>query len=235
MNRFHVVLVLGLLTALPGTAAEDAKSPNTLTDQEKKDGWKLLFDGKSLDGWRKFKKQVTAGWTVQDGAIMLEKPGSGDLMTVAKYGNFEFAIDFKFESGNNSGIIYRCSEDGGTTYTTGPEMQVMTHPPTASKLGKNGGGSLYDMYEPTSNPFKGAGEWTTFKIVCNGKHIEHWVNGVKVVDCEMGSEDWNTRLAASKWKNVKLFASQPTGYIALQDHGGKLAFRNVKIKVLPEK
>jgi len=88
------------------------------------------------------------------------------------------------------------------------------------------------MYAPTANAMKPADQWNTFKIVANGKHIEHWMNGVKVVDCEIGSDDWNQRLATSKWKNEKLFVSQPTGHIALQDHGGKMLFRNIKIKVL---
>jgi len=225
-------LLLAVLVLMPARAA-DEPAPNTLSAQEQKDGWKLLFDGKSLDGWRVFKKQDAAGWTVRDGAITLEKPGSGDLMTKEKYGNFEFSIDWKFESGNNSGIIYRVTEEVSPSYVSGPEMQVMPHK-AGDKLGKNSGGSLYDMYAPTANPFKPADQWNSFKIVCNGKHIEQWVNGVKVVETDIGSDDWNTRLAASKWKNAKLFASQPSGHIALQDHGGKLAFRNAKIKVLPE-
>lgn len=213
-------------------AADDKDAPpNTLSAQEMKDGWKLLFDGKSLDGWRVFKKEDAKGWTVKDGTLYLEKPGAGDLMTKEKYGNFEMTIDWKIETGNNSGLIYRVSEEGGTTYVSGPEMQIANHKADA-KLGKNDGGSLYDMYAPTSNPLKPADQWNTFKVVCNGKHIEQWVNGVKVVDCDIGSDDWNKRLEASKWKKEKLFATQPAGHIALQDHGSKLAFRNVKIKLL---
>lgn len=225
-------MVSGFLIPGPVRAADDKEpTPNTLTPQEMKDGWKLLFDGKSLDSWRVFKKQDAKGWTVKDGTLYLEKPGAGDLMTREKYGNFELTIDWKIETGNNSGLIYRVSEEGGTTYVSGPEMQVANHKADA-KLGKNDGGSLYDMYAPTSNPLKPADQWNTFKVLCNGKHIEHWVNGIKVVDCDIGSDDWNKRLAASKWKNEKLFATQPAGHIALQDHGSKLAFRNLKIKVL---
>ena len=224
-------------SALTVQAADDKESPpNTLTAQETKDGWKLLFDGKSLDGWRVFKKQDAKGWTIKDGLLYLEKPGSGDLITKDKFGNFELSVDWKVESGNNSGILYRVSEEGSTTYISGPEMQVMNHKEGA-KLGKNDAGSLYDMYAPSANAMKPADQWNSFKIVTNGKHIEHWMNGVKVVDCDIGSDDWNKRIASSKWKNEKLFASQPTGHIALQDHGGKMLFRNIKIKVLaaPEK
>lgn len=234
-SRLSTLLAAGLL-GLPLAVialAEEKGPPNTLTEAEAKEGWKLLFDGKSLDAWRRFKKQDTAGWSVKDGAIYLDKPGSGDLMTRDKFANFEFSVDFKFESGNNSGIIYRCTEEGGTTYTSGPEMQVANHKPT-DKLGKNSGGALYDMYAPSRNPYTGS-DWVTFKIVCKGPHIEHWVNGVKVVDCDIGSPDWNEKLASSKWKNNKLFAAAPAGHIALQDHGGKVLFRNVKIRVLPDK
>jgi hypothetical protein len=232
------VIALALLTALAGlglSAAEagDGAAPNTLTAQEKKDGWKLLFDGKTLDGWRVFKKKGTRGWAVKDGAIYLEKPGSGDLMTEAQYGNFVFSVDWKFESGNNSGIIYRVGEQGAETWITGPEMQVLTEYPKA-KFTKNSGGALYDMYAPKVSALKPRDQWNTFKIVANGKHLEQWVNGVKVVDCDIGSDDWNARLARSKWKNNKLFASLPSGHIALQDHEARIFFRNVKIKVLPE-
>ncbi|MEX2212606.1 MAG: DUF1080 domain-containing protein, partial [Phycisphaeraceae bacterium] len=115
-------------------------------------------------------------------------------------------------------------------YISGPEMQVMHHKP-GDKLGKNSGGSLYDMYVPTENPFKGD-VWTTYKIVCKGNHIQQYVNGVKVVDVEIGSDDWKAVYAKSKWAKQALFATQKTGYIALQDHGAKISFRNAKIRVI---
>jgi hypothetical protein len=232
--RLWITCLAAALLAAPAVADDKDAPPNTLTAQEMKDGWKLLFDGKSLDSWRVFKKQDAKGWTVKDGLLYLEKPGSGDLITKDKFGNFELVVDWKIESGNNSGILYRVSEEGGTTYVSGPEMQVMNHKEGA-KLGKNDAGALYDMYAPTSNAMKPADQWNTFKVVANGKHIEHWMNGVKVVDCDIGSDDWNKRIAASKWKNEKLFAAQATGHIALQDHGGKMLFRNLKIKSLDEK
>lgn len=231
MHRFLSLTLCVVLASTLQTLGQDSAS-NILTDQEKKDGWKLLFDGKSLDGWRVYKKKDVGGWVAKEGTVFLEK-GGGDLMTAEKYANFEFSVDFKFAKGNNSGVIYRVAEENGPSWATGPEMQVMAHGPK-DKLGKNSGGSLYDMYEPATNPFKGADQWNTLKVVADGKHFEHWVNGVKVVDTTIGSEDWNTRLAKSKWKSQKLFASQSTGHIALQDHGGQVAFRNIKIKVLPD-
>jgi len=218
-----------------GFAAAQDEELNTLTAAEKKAGWKLLFDGKTLNGWRRYNNKDTTGWAVKNGGITLLKPGSGDLITKKKYGNFEFSVDWKFETGNNSGIIYRLAETKGAPWTTGPEMQVMSHNPDQKNLGKNSGGSLYDMYAPTSNPFKGKDVWTRYKIVARGKHIEHWVNGVKVVDCEIGSDDWKKRLANSKWKKYKDFASQSSGYISLQDHGGVIYYRSIKIRTLDKK
>lgn len=238
MKPHHLiaVAVLALVLSLGWqTARSDGPltPPNTLTEQEKKDGWKLLFDGKTLNGWRVYKGKDSKGWVVKEESIHLEKPGSGDLITEEKFANFEFAIDWRFETGNNSGIIYRVAETGGPSWATGPEMQVMYHNPK-DKLGKTSGGSLYDMFAPTANPFKGKDSWTTFKIVARGKHLEHWVNGVKVVETDIGSAAWNEALDKSKWKKYSQFASQPTGHIGLQDHGGKIYFRNVKIRLLPD-
>ncbi len=234
--RFLSLWMIGLgsiLSVIPvemATAA-DAET-NTLTKAEAESDWKLLFDGKSLDAWRIYKKdQGTGGWVAKDGALYLEKPGNGDLMTIAKYGDFELSLDWKFEAGNNSGIIYRVQETNGASHNTGPEMQVTPQKPS-DKLGKNAGGSLYDMYAPTKNAFQEEQEWVNYRIVAKGNHIEHWVNGEKVVDCDIGSDDWKSRYEASKWKSLPDFAAAKSGHIALQDHGAKVLYRNVKIREL---
>lgn len=208
-----------------------APPANTLTAEEQSAGWKLLFDGKSTAGWRVYKKQDAGNWIAKDGALYLEKPGSGDLITAEKYGDFELTLDWKFETGNNSGVIYRALETNGPSYMTGPELQVM--PQKASdKLGKNSGGSLYDMYAPSENAFQDGQEWVTYKVVAKGKHIEHWVNGKQVVSVDIGSDDWNSRYNGSKWAKAKDFAAASEGHICLQDHGAKIMFRNVKIRAL---
>ena len=217
---------LCLALMISWTQAGEDKA-NTLTPQERNDGWKLLFDGKTLTGWRVYKKEDAGNWTVKDGQLV---SGGGDLMTAEQYGDFIFSVDWKFVKGNNSGIIYRVGEEGKTAWVTGPEMQIMTHGPD-DKLGKTAGGSLYDAFAPTANALKPATEWNTFKIVASGKRIEHWVNGKKVVDVEIGSDAWNKAIEQSKWKDNKLFASRPAGHIALQDHGGQIVFQNIKIKV----
>lgn len=223
--RWPLSIAFGLIfSLLMGTGVD-------LFAADKEAEWQPLFDGKSLEGWRVYNKQGTGNWTVKDGAIFLEKSGGGDLMTEKKYGDFELSLEWKFEKGNNSGVIYRVQETKGPSYITGIEMQVMPQKPT-DKLGKNSGGSLYDMYAPTGNPFAKEQEWVEYRIVCKGKHVEQWVNGQKVVDCDIGSDDWNSRYAASKWKDKSEFASFPEGHIALQDHGANILFRNVKIREL---
>ena len=230
MKRYSVLFLTGAVFMMVN-AIHAGDNINALSKEEKKQGWKLLFDGKSLDGWRVYRKKDTKGWVVKDGAIHLTKGGSGDLMTMEKYGDFEFSIDWKFVKGNNSGIIYRVKEMNGPPWATGPEMQVMSQNPK-DKLGDTSGGSLYDMYAPKVNAFKGKDQWTTYKVKCQGNHIQHYVNGELVVDTEIGSKDWQEHLAKSKWKSRKTFATVPVGHITLQDHGAQIMFRNVKIRVL---
>jgi hypothetical protein len=230
-----LAVVTSAIAAEPPTISPP-KNPhvNKLTPEEEQAGWKLLFDGKSTEGWRVYNKKDAGSWTVKDGALYLEKPGSGDLMTADKYADFELSLDWKFETGNNSGVIYRVVETKGPSYITGPELQVMPQKST-DKLGKNSGGSLYDLYAPTVNSFPQITDpdyWINYKVVAKGKHLEHWVQGQKVVECDIGSDDWNSRYAGSKWAKQKEFAAAAEGHIALQDHGAKIMFRSVKLRVL---
>jgi len=219
-----------LMTAILAMAAAQ---DNALTDDEKKAGFKLLFDGKSLDGWRGYKKdKAPAGWTVVEGSLA-RTGGGGDLLTVEQFENFELKIDWKVAPGANSGIIYRCTEAEGAPYMTGPEYQVLDDAKHGD--GKNGltsAGSLYAVYAPSKKTAKPAGEWNSTRIVVNGKKVEHWLNGEKVVDCEIGSEDWVKRVAGSKWKDAKKYGLEPKGHVDLQDHGDKVEFKNIKIRVI---
>ncbi len=230
MKRPYIFALL-LVTA-SSACADDVAAPNTLTSQEKQHGWKLLFDGKSLAGWRLYNKKGTGNWSAQDGTIV---SGADDLMTTAQYGDFKLSVDWKFASDNgNSGILYRVGETNGPSWQTGPEMQILGNRPN-TKLAKYDAGTFYDLFPPSKNALKPVTEWNTFKIICDGKHFEHWVNGVKVVDTTMGSDAWNKALAASKFKDNKEFASHSSGYICLQEHGNKVYFRNIKIHVLGER
>jgi hypothetical protein len=206
---------------------------NTLTEDEKKDGWKLLFDGKTTEGWRGYNKdKMPDGWQVVEGVLTRAK-GGGDICTVEEFDDFELSIDWRVAPGGNSGIMYRVAESKAPPYVTGPEYQVLDDDKHGD--GKNpitSAGSLYAVYAPSKKVAKPAGEWNRSKIVAKGKKIEHWLNGEKVVDCEIGSEDWNQRISKSKWKGEANYGKVPKGRIDLQDHGDKVEFKNIKIRAL---
>jgi hypothetical protein len=208
-----------------------AAEPNTLTEAEKAEGWELLFDGKSAANWMswKTKKPLELGaWVVADGALVKEK-GGGDIYTARAFENFELSLEWKTEG--NSGILFRVNpEAGGPIYKVAPEMQIDV---TTGKKSTDAGG-LYELYdidcegEKKMDP-KG---WNTVKIrLVNGKGT-HWFNGVKVAEYEIGSADWKERVAKSKFKDWAGFAETAKGHIGLQEHGAKVSFRNVKVRVV---
>ena len=172
------------------------------------------------------------GWQAVDGALARVK-GGGDILTVGEYGDFELMIDWRIAAKGNSGIMYRVAESESAPYMTGPEYQVLDDAGHAD--GKNpvtSAGSIYDVYAPTKKVVKPANEWNHTKIVAKGNHLEHWLNGEKVCEAEIGSEDWNAKVAKSKWAKVTSYGKETKGKIDLQDHGNKVEFKNIKIKVL---
>jgi hypothetical protein len=220
--------LMAILTLLPAVAQD-----NTLTEDEKRAGWKLLFDGKTTEGWKGYKKdKVSEGWQVIEGVLTLAK-GGGDICTVEEFADFEFKIDWKISSGGNSGIMWRVAETKGQPYETGPEYQVLDNEKHGDgKRPVTSAGSIYDVYPPAKNVCKPAGEWNSTRIVLKGKHVEHWLNGEKVVEAEIGSEDWNAKIAKSKWAKVDSYAKETKGHIDLQDHGNKVEFKNIKVLIL---
>lgn len=246
MKQFIISgLILGLFAfGIPQT-------PNTLTGKEKKEGWKLLFDGKTTNGWRgaytnKFPEK---GWDVMDGMLTIQQSdGSeshsfGDIVTDAEYSDFDLMFDFKLTEGANSGLKYFVAEESpkpkGSAY--GLEFQVLDddkHPD--AKLGRNGNrtvGSLYDLIPAQGKKASPIGEWNTGRVVSKGKHVEHWLNGKKVVDYERGSEAFRKDVALSKYSAPSYntngrFGEAPKGHILLQDHGNRVYFRNIKIRPL---
>ncbi|HTV00123.1 MAG TPA: DUF1080 domain-containing protein [Luteitalea sp.] len=197
-------------------------------------GWTPLFDGKTLAGWQGFKgKPLGPGWKVVDGAIVLDGK-AGDLVSAKEYANFELELEFKIAEGGNSGIMYRVTNEGDAPYYSGPEYQILDnerHPD-----GKNGPDRFtaanYDLIAPTGAPNEPAGEWNTAKIVVNGNHVEHWLNGTKVVTYEFASPEWNKLVAESKFKAWPIYGKASRGHIVLQDHGNHVEFRNIRIKEL---
>lgn len=226
--------------------AEEAKlSPNTevamntLTDAEKKEGWELLFDGKTLNGWRMYQSKNADCWGVQDGVIYCKGSDTdksdlrADLISEQEFENFELSIEWKIASGGNSGIMYHVSEKYPAAYLSGPEYQLIDdegYPGTLEDWQKTA--ADYAMYNTTSRPTKPVGQFNETKIVVNGNHREHWLNGVKVLEFEAWGEDWNKRKAEGKWKDTPEYGMEKTGHICLQDHGSGVWFRNIKIRKL---
>ncbi len=224
----------------------DQKPINQITAAEKGSGWKLLFDGATWNGWRGFHSdKIPAGWTIEDGCIKklpaegeLGRAG-GDLITVDQFDNFEFSVEWKLSKGANSGIKYLISESLPPTGRSGVsfEYQVLddeNHPDAKAGIaGNRTAGSLYDLIpaikEKKLNP---PGEFNHTQIIVKGNHIEHWLNGVKVVEFERGGAKLKQHIAESKFKATKGFGDTARGHILFQDHGDAVWFRNVKVRAL---
>jgi len=218
---------------VPG-ASSGSTTANTLTDGERAAGWKLLFDGRTGAGWRGYRQQtLPAGWQVKDGALT-RVAEAGDIITDEQFKNFELALEWKISPGGNSGIFYRASEDSDAIYWNAPEIQVLDdarHPDGQSRM--TAAGAAYDLYPSPAGIVKPANEWNAVRLVVNGNHVEQWLNGVKVVEYEFGSPDFQAKVKDSKFAPHPNFGRNSAGHIGLQDHGDVVAFRNIKIRVLP--
>jgi 3-keto-disaccharide hydrolase len=239
-------LLLTVATLFIAASAQNKTPVNRLTRAEKAAGWRLLFDGKTFDGWRGFHSdKVPAGWAIEEGCIKkvpaqgeLGQAG-GDLITLDQFENFEFSIEWKLSKGANSGIKYLISENLPPTGRSGVsfEYQVLddeNHPDAKAGIaGNRTAGSLYDLIPAgKAKKLKPMGEFNRTRIVVKGKHIEHWLNGVKVVEFERGGEKLKQHIAESKFKNTKGFGETAKGHILLQDHGDAVWYRNIKIRTL---
>ncbi len=243
VTRFLTAVTLSL-AALPLAAQSRPapNTPNTLTAEEKAAEWILLFDGKTTAGWRGFHsdKFPDTGWGVEDGAIKTGTgPGGGDIITVGQFENFELGIEWKIRPGGNSGIKYLISEALIKTGRSGLgfEMQVLDDDLNAdAKAGRDGNrtaGALYDLIAPARNKvLRPVGEWNVAGVKVQGHHVEHYLNGGKVLEFEMFSPDFKARIAESKFKVNPGFGEVKKGHILLQDHAAEVWFRNIKIRVL---
>lgn len=219
---------------------------NTLSEREAADGWVLLWDGKSSDGWRGAKQDSfpEAGWSMADGILKVHKSdggestNGGDIVTTRLYKDFMLKVDFRITEGANSGIKYFVDTDlnKGQGSAIGCEFQILDdrrHPD--AKMGKDGNrtlGSLYDLIPaPADKPFR-SGFFNTAMVVVEGNHVEHWLNGVKIVEYERNNEEWNQLVQTSKYKDWPNFGNAGEGLILLQDHGDEVWFQNIKIKEL---
>ncbi len=250
-GRNRTLWSLLLLFILAATAQGQERTgsisqPNVLTAEERADGWRLLFDGVSLNGWRgAYLDSLPArGWEVRDGMIIVQASGGGeaafggDIVTREEFSNFDLRVEFKLTEGANSGIKYFVTEKEPKTpgSAKGLEYQLLddTRHPDA-KLGIDGNrtlASLYDLIPATRKESRPIGEWNSARIYVNGKHVEHWLNGVKVLEYERGGRTFLEHKARSKFKDLEGFGEASRGHILLQDHGNQVYFRNIKIRVL---
>lgn len=239
----------------PGRSALDSSNPapvNSLTEAERAEGWKLLFDGTSFEGWRGLGRDDVPGghWTIQDG--VLHKVASsdvpsgagegGDIMTVDTYDDFELSFEWKTTQEGNSGIKYNVSEEMSTTGeppygALGFEYQLLDDEghPAADHASKNTTAALYDLVAsrpPGEKQLKPVGEWNRSRIVVNGNRGEHWLNGQKQLEYELNTEQFDSLVEASKFSDIDGFATKRAGHIVLQDHSTPAWFRNIKIREL---
>lgn len=242
-SRIYLICTTLLMTML-FTSCDDATKHNVLTEAEKAEGWQLLFDGSTLNGWRDYNgESLTAPWFVEDGMIQAKGEGAdehGYIVTDKLYENFELVWDWKIADGGNSGVLYHVVENPkfAVPYVTGPEYQLIDQDNFPHELEDwQKTAADYAMYtvDPEQFDLKPAGDWNTSKIVFDNGHVEHWLNGKKVIEFDAWTDDWHARKNSGKWENAPEYGLARKGNLCLQDHGSAAWFRNVKVKELPRK
>ena len=228
MKTFPLSLpVLLLALGCAGHAHHDDTPPVTAD-------WRVLFDGTSTAAWRGYKMDsLPSGWRIADGALT-RVSGGGDIVTRDQFANFELTLDWRVDAGGNSGIMFRVTEDSVATYMSGPEMQVLddaAHRDGQSRL--TAAGANYALHAAPAGVVKPAGEWNAVRLVVNGAHVEHWLNGVKLLEYELWTQEWEALVQASKFRQWPGYGRARAGHIALQDHGDRVSYRDIRIRVLP--
>lgn len=243
-SSFIIILVIFCSCRQAETKTESEKSvvssvAVSLTEAQKEQGWQLLFDGTSMDAWRTFRDAENNSWEVVDGTLHC-KPFDvadkrADLITKQQYANFEVTFEWKIAPQSNSGVMFRVTEEYEQPFFSGPEYQLLDDGGYPGEVApENFTGGNYAMHAPENKEVNPLGEWNSSRLVVDGTHVEHWLNGSKVVDYEINSDDWNRRKEAGKWKDEKGYAASSKGHIDLQDHGQEVWFRNILIRPLGE-
>ena len=226
------LLIAGCTQVGNAPAASTTSGAVALTAEQKAAGWRSLFDGTSTSAWRGYKSPTfPAGWRIVDG--VLTKSGSvGDLVSKEQFGNFELALDWSLATGGNAGIFYRGTEEYDHIYWSAPEYQLLddaNHPDGKSRL--TSAGAAYALYPSPAGVVKPSGEWNSTLIVVNGNRVQHWLNGQRLLEYELGSPDWEAKVKASKFVAYPNYGRASRGYIGIQgDHDGVLSIRNVRIR-----
>ncbi|MEO1992966.1 MAG: PQQ-dependent sugar dehydrogenase [Pirellulales bacterium] len=243
--RFQLALVLIILSSRVTLAQE----PNTLSESEKRSGWRLIFDGTSADGFRNYQQEaVSDGWRVEDGALVRAEKGAGDLITKDQFENFELQLDYRISPGGNSGIMFHVTEDGQRPWHSGPEIQILDN---VGGHETQKAGFLYQLYQPQIPAWvkkteeaagrtvseldatRPAGEWNHVYLRVAPDSGEVCINGLNYYRFKKGSKDWNERVAKSKFSKFPQFGKATRGHLCLQDHGNEVAFRSIKIREIP--
>lgn len=237
-----LVLVLAFAGAAASCTAQADPQPdfagvepmNDLTDRERQAGWRLLFDGRTTDGWRGYgRADMPDGWRVENGLLVRAARG-GDIITVEEFEDFELALDWRVGPAGNSGVFYRVVETDDPIYYSAPELQILDDAGHADGAAPStSAGANYGLHAAPRGVVRPAGEWNSVRLVVDGNHVEHWLNGEKVVEYELHGDDWKQRVAASKFAAWPAYGQAPRGHIGLQDHGDRVEFRNIKVRVLP--
>lgn len=230
------LIVLFTILIIP----EISSQQNILTPEEKSDGWILIFDGKTTEGWRGYKMDsIPADWSVEDGCLVCSGRGggetSGDIITVNAYEDFDLYLEWAISPGGNSGIFFHVLEgDYPATYATGPEYQLIDDAGYPEKLEDwQQTGANYAMHPADKRRKKlmPAGEFNSSEIRVKNGHVTHWLNGEKIVEYDLWTEEWNKLVKEGKWKDYPDYGLARKGHIGLQDHGSYVRFRNIKLKV----
>lgn len=231
--QFRQLVARGTEWAATGEVTLSPAPPNWLTPEEREAGFQLLFDGKTTEGWRGFRKEgfPEKGWVVERGCLKhVANEGGGDVLTVKQFGDFELRFEWAVSERANSGVIYRCDESERTSWRTGPEYQVLDGGENARE-GLNSAASLYGLVAPKGVVLKPVGQFNTGRIVVKDGQLEHWLNGVKVLGCEIGGgARWAELVAGSKFSKMPKFGRLERGHIALQDHGNTVWYRSLRIR-----
>jgi Domain of Unknown Function (DUF1080) len=233
MNRLVLLVWMAAAALVAGPQAPPAAKAGAATPY-KAGPWQSLFDGKSLDAWRQYRSDAPAeGWTIHDG-IASKDGNASDIVSKAEYGDFELELEWRIGEAGNSGIFYRGSEDEEAIYWTAPEYQLLDDIKARDNRTRNHcAASVYDLYDAPEGHLKPVGEWNATRIVAKGAHVEHWLNGFKMVEYELWSPDWEKHLAASKFKAWSKYGRIKKGHFGIQgNHPGALALRNIRVREL---
>lgn len=237
MRKILILLSVAILYGSCATQKPKEPAINTLTDTEIAEGWKLLFNGKDLDNWKIYNSGEVMGWKIEDGILHNSGVGSdygGDIITKAQFRNFDLYLEWKVSPESNSGVFFHVVENvAPALYQSGPEYQLIDDNGWPGPLNPDQlSGANYGMHAPIGAKVNAIDDWNVTRIIVNGPNVEHWLNGTKVVEYELWTDEWLELKAASKWANEQYYGAATQGHIGLQDHGGLTMFRNIKIREL---